>query len=70
MKPCTAPHCNGSQTKNSLFCLTHAIEIDGPLALARALKGNLPPDMYYPAVMPLERVWGGIVKRIKQESES
>lgn len=70
MKPCTAPHCNGTATKNSDYCLSHAIEVHGAFALIAALEGDLMPDMYYPIVERPMHVHERLMAKVKQGVQS
>lgn len=63
---CIAPHCKGSATKNSDYCLSHAIEVQGAFALIEALNGNLMPDIYYPPVERAMNVHERLIAKIKQ----
>jgi hypothetical protein len=66
MDKCAADHCNSHATKGSAFCLSHAIEAGGGFFLASALRGNLMPDMYYPAIEPPAHVHEGLMAKIKE----
>lgn len=72
MLKCAAPGCPGTRTKDSAFCLAHAIEAGGWFYLANTLQTDLDPESIErpEPVTPPPSVWEGIAAKIQQESEA
>lgn len=75
MRKCIVEGCESSHTKDSRFCLTHALEASGGLFLARAMETGTMFDVSRPAPAETpqglhDRIMARVHREQMEESES